>query len=260
MRIPKNQRPSFSKADNTLQLSAPRSWKELSQEQLRYVLRLLWTESEPVAVKTLMFFRLTGLQVVGHLRHGVRCCVRHGAEVSTVNIMSWQVQQLMHQFDYIDTPDGMDVRLESVRGCKAVDVVFHGMSFGDWLQCEKYYQAFLHSKDQRMIDKLGQLLYRKEDGEAADPWTLDEAERACCFFWVSHVKKIFASQFTHFFKPASGSSGVGFVQSMNAQIRALTGGDITQEDRVLQCDCWRALTELNEKAREAEEFEKKYGK
>jgi uncharacterized protein YbjQ (UPF0145 family) len=47
---------------------------------------------------------------------------------------------------------------------------------------------------------------------------------------------------------------------MNAEIRALTGGDITKEQAVLEMDCWRALTELNEKAREAQEFKKKYAK
>ena len=41
---------------------------------------------------------------------------------------------------------------------------------------------------------------------------------------------------------------------MNAQIRALTGGDITKEAAILQMDCWRALTELDAKAREAEEI------
>lgn len=35
--------------------------------------------------------------------------------------------------------------------------------------------------------------------------------------------------------------------AMNAQIRALTGGDVTKERAVLQMDCWRALTELDAK-------------
>ena len=47
---------------------------------------------------------------------------------------------------------------------------------------------------------------------------------------------------------------------MNAEIRALTGGDITKENQVLSMDCWRALTELNEKAREAQEWNEKYGR
>jgi hypothetical protein len=44
---------------------------------------------------------------------------------------------------------------------------------------------------------------------------------------------------------------------MNTQIRALTGGDITKEQQVLEMDCWRALTELNAKAADQEEIERK---
>ena len=39
-------------------------------------------------------------------------------------------------------------------------------------------------------------------------------------------------------------------------IRALTGGDITKEERIMKMDTWRALTELDAKAREAEELRK----
>ena len=47
---------------------------------------------------------------------------------------------------------------------------------------------------------------------------------------------------------------------MNAQIRALAQGDITKEKEILSMDCWRALTELNEKAREIKEFTQKNGR
>lgn len=40
------------------------------------------------------------------------------------------------------------------------------------------------------------------------------------------------------------------------KLRALTGGDLTKEKEVLSLNCWRALTELDAKAREAEELEK----
>ena len=35
-------------------------------------------------------------------------------------------------------------------------------------------------------------------------------------------------------------------------------GDITKEQAVYDKDCWRALTELDAKAHDAEEFRKKY--
>ena len=43
-------------------------------------------------------------------------------------------------------------------------------------------------------------------------------------------------------------------EAMDAQIRALTKGDVTKEAEVLQLDTWRALTELNAQAKEYEEL------
>ena len=45
-------------------------------------------------------------------------------------------------------------------------------------------------------------------------------------------------------------------ESTTAMIRALTGGDITKEAAIMKMDTWRALTELDAKAREAEELRK----
>ena len=49
---------------------------------------------------------------------------------------------------------------------------------------------------------------------------------------------------------------VNFIELYNVQLRALTDGDVTKEKEVLRLECWRALTELEAKAREAEELEK----
>ena len=49
-------------------------------------------------------------------------------------------------------------------------------------------------------------------------------------------------------------------EAMNAQIRALTKGDITKEREVLSMDTWRALAELDAQAKEYEELKKQYGK
>ena len=43
---------------------------------------------------------------------------------------------------------------------------------------------------------------------------------------------------------------------LSTLIRALTGGDITKETAIMKMDTWRALTELDAKAREAEELRK----
>ncbi len=40
----------------------------------------------------------------------------------------------------------------------------------------------------------------------------------------------------------------------------MTGGDVTKEEEILHIDTWRALTELDAKAKEADEFNQKMKK
>ena len=132
--------------------------------------------------------------------------------------------------------------------------MLHGVRFWDYLQMEKYYQGFLATRQERYALGLARMLY--PGGVTA----VDAAEMTGCVMWYSYVKKQFARFFPHFFRPAPVSQGkpVNWLEQMNAQIRALTDGDITKEQAVYDKDCWRALTELDAKARDAEDFRRKY--
>lgn len=262
MRILRSPGCSYSK-DKGLDLHAPRSWKELTQDQLWYVFFLLSRFSTPEEVKTLMFLRFTGIQVVMKIAGGAHCYIRNNGKGKKhyFDIQTWQIQSLMHQFDYIDSYESMGVRLECIQGFHAVDVILKNVPFIDYLNMEQYYQQFLKTKDSKFLDQLVCVMYRDENGHAAT-MKPDDVERLATFFWFGYIKSFFGRLFPHFFKPVgeAQTENVSFLTVANAQIRALTDGDITKEEQVNNSDCLRALTELNEKAREAEEFRKKYGK
>ena len=78
---------------------------------------------------------------------------------------------------------------------------------------------------------------------------------------------MFSSQFHNFLQPvpqdnanlldSDKSQYEILTAAVNAQIRALTKGDVTKEKQVLALDTWRALTELDALAREYEELNKR---
>lgn len=84
------------------------------------------------------------------------------------------------------------------------------------------------------------------------------------FLWYSYVKDVLAKAFPHFFKKVDLTDPDGgdfdFMESVNVQIRALTDGDVTKEQLIFDTDCWRALTELNAKAKESEDLKKQLKK
>ena len=232
----------------------------LTQEELRFALHVIGCGMySSVEGRTLMLLRFTGIEVSRKTSYGWACTVTVTKENGKQRkhqffMQSWQVQDMIKQLEFVDSYETFDVRLESIGGFKAVDGLLHGVRFWDYLNMEKYYQGYLSTKEQKYVLGLAQLMY--PGGVSA----IDDAEMTCCVMWFSYVKKQFSRFFRHFFKSAPVSEGkaVNWLEQMNAQIRALTNGDITKEQAVYNKDCWRALTELDAKAREAEEFRKKY--
>lgn len=147
------------------------------------------------------------------------------------------------------------------------------MSFEEYLYAEKYYQKFVETQNMEWLDNVAMWLYRDADGRAAgygdalddqgrvvEEMTLTPGERVGTMLWYGHVKRVMANSFPHFFRKTQESDEdpgvVNFIELYNVQLRALTDGDVTKEKEVLRLECWRALTELEAKAREAEELEK----
>ena len=267
----RTHRPTSS-ADGSVDLFAPASWDKMTQQQLRYVLTLLSLFGDPTVVKTYMLVRLTGIHIEGEtlrVTHGqpkaFRCWYRPAwwKPRRWLTLEAWQVQAMIHQFDFIDPFDGMDVRLERIHGCRAVDDILDHYPFGDYLLAEQYYQLAVSSGKPEMIEKLATFLYVKRNGKHPKRLSLSPAEQMGTLRWFAHVKSGFAERWPHFFRKVDADIeelDIDLMGAMDAQIRALTEGDITKEETIKALPCWRALTELNEKAREAKEFHEKYDK
>lgn len=245
-----------------LNLICPTAWRELSQKQLRYVFTLIGSGFySSIEIKTLLFIRFANIVVLGKERNGFACCVDVGRHRAFFSLSTWQVHSFLQQMDFVDGFEDLGCRLEAIRGFKAVGVIPRELIFIDYLNCEKYYQLFLQQKQPEYVCKLAGLLYRDDKGNIAEFQSLEPEEVTGVIYWYGYIKVCMAKAFPHFFKPlqTETSESIDIVGIMDAQIRALTDGDITKEDAVFNKSCWRALTELNQKAREAEEFKKKYG-
>ena len=271
LRTLRTHRPTFL-ADGSVDLYAPTSWAKMTQQQLRYVLTLLTIFDDLTVVKTYMLIRMSGIHIEGYTvrtshdqPESYRCwfrprwwMLRHWFTLET-----WQVESMIRQFDFIDSFDGMDVRLERIHGCRAVDDILDHYPFGDYLMAEQYYQLSVSSGKPEMIDKLATFLYVKRNGKHPERLSLSPAEQMGTLRWFAHVKSVFAERWPYFFRRVDADieeMDIDLMGAMDSQIRALTEGDITKEETIKKLPCWRALTELNQKAREAKEFHEKYDK
>ena len=255
-------RPTFSADENRLSFGLPQAWHELSQRELAMVMRSMERNPEPSQAKLAVLLHLTGMEVSYREVQGWRCKVRAVCEGKDTTVSfrlnSEDAAWLIEQLDWMSTPGIVPVRLQELtsKGWERVTALpadMHGVKFSTYLVAENCYQGVLMSHADEAVQQLATTLYPGLERKL-EPW-----EQLMVLQWWAQVKGMFADLFPHFFKPASGADEGDTPDMrtiMDNQIRALTGGDITKEAEVLAMDTWRALTELNAKAKEAEEFKK----
>ena len=241
-------------------ISLPKSWEELTDEQLLFFFRQVARDLPMNEVLALCVCKWAELVVLCHTdKHAY--LIKDKKSKRQVVLADWQVTFAARQLAFLESFAPMPVRIAVIGGASAVAADLQAVPFEDYLACENYYQGFLHTQSMECLAEMAHLLYPKLSDKAC----LEKAELLSVFYWFASVKANFTRMFPHFFTNipqeksnllGSADLGVGeeLRQAMNAQIRALTGGDITKEAAILQMDCWRALTELDAKAQEAQEL------
>lgn len=255
-----------------IDLTAPKSWQELTQPQLDFLLRAIskvnrinngrpfysqddFAASTWAQVATLCLMRWNGLELV--TPYGDNWMLRQGQSefIVTAADMAAACQAMAWAKELPAAP----VRLDSVDGAQAVDAELDdGFTFDSWLACESLWQVYQQSLDAECLRRMAELLYAKE-GIA-----LRDHESLSVFYWWAGLKNLCNARYPNFFQPAPQGSGAEppgpdkLRRDIDSQIRALTKGDITKEKEVLAMPAHRALTELDALAREYEELNRKY--
>ncbi len=246
-------RATFSADENTIYVRLPKSWAELDDTELRLVYQAMSTVSDAALPYTL--FRI--LAGVRQTREGIvpgkwMLSIRTTAGLRYVYVTPAQIAEQAKCLEFVHTPGDVPVRITKIGKGIAVDSQLRGVAFGDWLRVENYYQGYLSSQNVESLVAATGILYPGFRGNA-----LTQAEALNILNWLVQVKALFARTFSHFFRPvvsAAATEAPNMLETMNNQIRALTCGDVTKEEVILATDCWRALTELDCKARDAEEL------
>lgn len=251
-------RVSFSDNPPTIDISMPTKWTELSDTELRTVFRVLdrytgKNDSLPFQV----FRRLAGMSIEREFEGKYLCAFRSGKKT----IRSWISPELLAEhldcLDFIFEPGSEPVRLIRIgvgrkKSYRGVNAKFHGVSFRDYVMLENLYQGFLATKDPTDILRMTAILY---PGFRPEKDRIAPYEALSVIQWMVQVKGMFSRTFRNFFRPAgAGAAAPSMADVMNNEIRALTQGDVSKEAEIFEIDCWRCLTELDFKAKEAEEF------
>ena len=240
-------------------ISLPTSWAELSDAQLLMVYSLFSRDLSAAEVKTLCLMKWNHLKVLATLPVH-RFLIKRKKE--QVVLSTRQIQQATSVLDFLDAFAPMPVRISRIGKYRALPADFEKVPFEQYLYVDNLFQGYLNTQQEELLLQMAQILY------GSDHVKPSRAHLVGIFYWMASLKQYFASLFSNFYKPAPAKGDdnlLGSAQpdiysqlrdSTNAMIRALTGGDITKEAAIMKMDTWRALTELDAKAREVEEYRK----
>ncbi len=231
-----------------INFAVPQSWIELTDSQLQYVYKLIAEEFSIVEVQLLCLFKWNKTKVIG-LQDSGNYLLEKEEQLFEVTPMA--LAEILPHIDWLGELPSYPVQLSKLHGQLALPADFAEVPFETYIVVDNLYQGYLQTQSDDLLDELASILYGQQ-------MKLRPFERISIFYWIASLKDFFAKRYPDFLQPASsnddgnilGSSAPSVEEAMNAQIRALTKGDITKEKEILALDTWRALNELNAQAKE----------
>lgn len=244
----------------TLDLTLPKSWAALSQSQLKSVCKFLASDRITThQAKLLLAFKFSGIKFLG--LHGDEALVK--VKKMTLLLDQDDMLAIAHELDYLESDPVFPVRLFELKHRKAVHPLMREISFARWLGIENLYCGFMQTHKVELLNEILSILYPKK-GYWPKFIKAFDYKKFCyahinLIIWLGSFKKYLCRRYPELYK-AAGSPDVSrndlqthqqLMESMNAQIRALTKGDITKNEAVLEMDLHSALTELDALALES---------
>lgn len=237
---------------NCLNFKFPQRWADLSQKQLKAVLVFLSVYQDNPTVALLRITLYFANMVIVKTDNGhARCRIVSDKGIIDCSLSAEDLTALTEALSWIKLPGAIPVLLDELNGGKAINRLLRGIPFSSFIQLDNLFQGYLMSRNTDAVSSMADIIYpeRKKN-------KLKSFEIYGITLWYTQLKEMFVAEFPNFFRRSGSITPISVRDAMNAQIRALTGGDVTKEQEVLAIDTWRALTELDAKAREAEEFKK----
>jgi len=244
-----------------IHLSAPRNFGEMTEKELRYLVALLVAGQTEKQIHVKCFIRFTGIKTIMNV-DDIYYFVKPKMK-GFFKLTSEQVSFFASEFKFLTS------RYIGITPFKRIgfyahpaDKLLRDISFAKYFEAENHYQAYIFRKEEKYLVKLLAVLYSAPEKYMLRHATADDL--TMCLLWFMGIKEHFARKFKYLFGKVQGNEDEedgepippNMYEIITNQVRMLTEGDITKNKQVLSSPTWDALTELDNKCREAKENNK----
>lgn len=241
-----------------ISLTLPKNWEELSNAQLIFFYRAVnaYENMEQVCIACLLAW--LGFDIIKST--DTETVVYH-KEYGAFPLEIEQLAGALKHMDFLKTPPSKPIRPVFMERRKPLPVDFSGVPFETWLYCDNLFNTYLEQRSESALEELCEILW-----PGPSRFSYIDATKTAAVYWFVTLRSYLSAHFPNFLNNnaeqtnevslMSTTLAMRLMASTNAQIRALTKGDITKERAVLDMDTWRALAELDALARDYNEAQK----
>ncbi len=252
---------------NEVRLKIPTQLVKLTQKQLLFVSGLFmmgYSENE-FLVKAFLF--LSGLKIVephGKLKKGVHW-YKHKSRRKPFIIDAIVFAVMINKCRFLLQP-GEITPLKWIKLARARHFRLYNASFEEYLMAENYYFAYIDTKEEKHLDNLISVLYRrpwhrwnaeKIRKRAAIFKNIDAEVKNAVFMWYIGFRAMVPQRCPNLFSGKKSSEKLNISEYINGMVHQLNNGNITLNKKLLKQPVWDALNEMEMRALDAINMEKK---
>ena len=139
-------------------ISLPKSWSELSDQQLLFFFRQVARDLPLEEVTAICVCKWAHLSVL--CRDGAhRVFVRQHTTKREVWLADWQLAYASRLLSFLGAFAEIPVRISELHGAAVVAADLQGVAFEDYLAIENFYQGFLHTQSLDCLAEMAHLFY-----------------------------------------------------------------------------------------------------
>ena len=253
---------------NTVNLTVPVSWNQLTHRQVLWVCRLFLVELSEMEFRLRAFVKLAGLKAIQKTGEQGNFWFRSGDR--EIRIHQQELLHFLGSVDYLLDASRLSVNRMPViwmgwQRLYGPSSKCYNLTLAEYIHACGALYGYMQTREFRYVDRLCAVLYRpsgKGSGRADRRRSFDEytyLSRVRWFGYIPRAKRLavllffqgcqweFQKAFTHLFPVGSVSSElVNPVPHLQQLIRVLNQDDVTRNPVILNTPVWEAFAQLND--------------